>query len=116
MNPQSPSVPEVEAIEASRRVDDGALLLDVRNPDEWEAGHAEGAVWIPLRELEARHGELPTDRSIMVICRSGARSARAAEALNVWGHDATNVAGGSLAWTGAGLPFVADDGRPPTVA
>lgn len=115
MSPQSP-VPEVEATEASRRIADGALLLDVRNADEWEAGHAEGAVWIPLGELEARHGELPTDRPIMAICRSGVRSAKAAEALNAAGHDATNVAGGSQAWAAAGLPFVADDGRPPTVA
>ncbi len=115
MTPES-TVPEVDAEEASRRVGAGAFLLDVRNADEWNAGHAEGAVWMPLGELEARHGELPTDRPILAICRSGARSYTASEALNAWGHDATNVIGGSQAWAAAGLPFVTDDGSPATVA
>lgn len=109
-------VPEVDAIEARRRVEGGALLLDVREAAEWEAGHADGATWIPIRELEARRDELPADREIVVICRSGARSARVTEALVAWGHDAVNLAGGSRAWASADLPFVTHDGSPGTVA
>ncbi len=110
------TVPEVDVDEARRRVGAGAFLLDVRNADEWDAGHAEGAVWIPLGELETRRDEVPTDRPILAICRSGVRSHTASEALIGWGHDATNVIGGSQAWAAAGLPFVTDDGSPATVA
>ncbi|MCZ7527498.1 MAG: rhodanese-like domain-containing protein [Acidimicrobiia bacterium] len=109
-------VPEVDAAEGHRRVAHGALLLDIREEPEWRAGHAEGAVWIPMGQLVERRAELPADRPVVVICRSGNRSAHVTEALLAWGHDAANLAGGSLAWVAAGLPFVTDDGRPGTVA
>ena len=69
-------VPEVDVEEAKRRFDAGAVLLDVRTEDEWDAGRAAGAVWIPMGEIQARQDEIPTDQPIVVICRSGARSGR----------------------------------------
>jgi rhodanese-related sulfurtransferase len=108
-------VPEVDATEGRRRVEQGALLLDVREPDEWSAGHAPEAVLIPLGEVQARLDEIPTDRPIVAICRSGARSGRVTEALSAWGYDAVNLAGGMRAWAAAGLPVVTDDGTPGAV-
>lgn len=109
-------VEHIDPTESRRRVDAGALLLDVRNPDEWQAGHAEGAAWIPMSELAERQEELPTDREIVVICKTGSRSAQVAKALVAAGYGAVNVAGGSEAWQAAGLAIVTDDGRPGAVA
>jgi len=116
LTPQTPEVPHIDPAESKQRVDGGAMLLDVRNADEWEAGHVEGATWIPMNEIVDRQGELPTDREIVVICKVGGRSARVAEALVGAGYDAANVAGGAEAWQAAGLPIVTSDGRPGTVA
>ena len=103
--PAAPKTPEVDAHEALRRQVAGALLVDVREPDEWAAGHANGARHIPLGELAAREHELPRDREILLICRSGRRSAQAVGVLIQAGHpSATNVAGGMQAWARAGLP------------
>jgi rhodanese-related sulfurtransferase len=112
----APQVHHLDPVESKRRVDAGALLLDVRNPIEWLAGHAEGAAWIPMSELAERQEELPTDRDIVVICKSGSRSAQVAHALVAAGYEAVNVAGGSEAWQDAGFPIVTDDGQPGTVA
>jgi rhodanese-related sulfurtransferase len=112
---QSPEVQHLDPADAKRRVDAGAMLLDVRNPDEWEAGHVEAATWIPMDQLVERQGELPTDREIVVICKVGGRSARVAEALVNAGYAAANIAGGAEAWQAAGLPIVTSDGRPGTV-
>jgi len=109
-------VDHIDPVESKRRVDAGALLLDVRNPNEWQAGHAEGAAWIPMRELAERQEELPTDREIVVICKTGGRSAQVAQALVASGYGAVNVAGGSKAWQASGMSIVTDDGRPGTVA
>ncbi|HMF83461.1 MAG TPA: rhodanese-like domain-containing protein [Acidimicrobiia bacterium] len=109
-------IDQLDAVESKRRVEAGALLLDVRNPDEWQAGHAEGAAWIPMSELAERQEEIPTDREIVVICKSGARSGRVAQALVAAGYEAANVAGGADAWQAAGFAIVTDDGRPGTVA
>jgi rhodanese-related sulfurtransferase len=111
-----PDVDHIDPVDGKRRVDAGALLLDVRNSDEWQAGHAEGAAWIPMGELAERQEELPTDREIVVICKTGGRSAQVAKALLAAGYGAANVAGGSEAWQAAGMPIVTDDGRPGTVA
>lgn len=100
------SIEEIDPAAANALVEGGALLLDVRNDDEWVEGHAPAALLMPLPVLGDRHTELPTDRRIAVICRSGARSARATEALVGAGYDAVNVAGGMIAWTEAGLPIV----------
>jgi rhodanese-related sulfurtransferase len=109
-------VPEADPREAAQRHDDGTVLLDVREPDEWAAGRAPGAVHVPLGSLPSRVGELPRDREIVVICRSGRRSALATRQLAAAGFDARNMAGGMQAWARAGLPVVDGRGRPGTVA
>jgi rhodanese-related sulfurtransferase len=106
-------IPEIGPEEAEELTD--ALLLDVREADEWAAGHAPTATWIPMGELQARIAELPPDRKILAICRSGGRSAAVTEALNGAGFDAVNVAGGMQSWARAGLDVVADDGAAGTI-
>jgi rhodanese-related sulfurtransferase len=91
----------------------GQVLLDVREDDEWAAGHAPGAVHLPLSRLHPDH--LPEADRLLVICRSGNRSGQAAAALARAGYDASNVAGGMNAWAAQGLPVVRLDGRPGTV-
>jgi rhodanese-related sulfurtransferase len=93
----------------------GALLLDVREDDEWAAGHAPEATHPPMSRLGAAAGDLPFDRTIVCVCHVGARSAAVAAALSGAGWDAVNVAGGMEAWTVAGLPIVRDDGSPGSV-
>ncbi len=90
-----------------------AVLLDVREPQEWQAGHAPQADHIPLGELESRLAELPRDRQIICVCRSGRRSALAAQQLVAHGHQAVNLTGGMTAWAAAGLPVVTGKGRSP---
>ena len=97
-------------------VPEDAWLLDVREQDEWVAGHAPGARHIPLGELGARVAEIPQDQDIYVICRSGHRSGRAAQALAGAGWNAINVAGGMQDWAAAGRPMTAETGREPFVA
>ena len=80
----------------------GSFVLDVRNPDEHAEARVPGVVLIPLPELESRVDELPDTGQVYVICRSGARSARAAELLATRGIAATNVAGGPQAWIESG--------------
>jgi rhodanese-related sulfurtransferase len=92
-----------------------AVLLDVREDDEWEAGHAPQATHIPLGELAERIGEVPQDGDVYVVCRAGGRSARATMYLNQNGWDAVNVAGGMQVWHQQGLPLVAAEGVVPEV-
>lgn len=98
------TVPEVEVREALRLQREGVPLFDVREPDEYEAVHATGAVLVPLGSLPDRLAEIPLDRPILLICRSGARSGRATQFVNEQGGQATNVGGGTLAWVEAALP------------
>jgi rhodanese-related sulfurtransferase len=87
-------------------VDD--FLLDVREDDEWEAGHVHGALHIPMSEFVARYGELteaaPQDGRVNVICRSGGRSAQVTQYLVQQGIDAVNVEGGMHTWEAMGRP------------
>jgi rhodanese-related sulfurtransferase len=94
----------------------GVFLLDVREDDEWAAGHAPEAVHIPVGTLNERAAEIPQDREIYVICRSGARSAYAANALTGAGWQAVNVADGMTGWAVAGRPMVSETGADPYVA
>ncbi|WP_216212688.1 rhodanese-like domain-containing protein [Amycolatopsis aidingensis] len=98
---------------------EGCVLLDVREHDEWSAGHAPGAVHIPLGDLPARVAELaefPDDRPVYVVCRTGGRSAQAAAWLNAAGWDAVNVAGGMKSWQTEGRPLVGEhEGAAPEV-
>ncbi|EWM14761.1 MULTISPECIES: rhodanese-like domain-containing protein [unclassified Kutzneria] len=93
-----------------------AVLLDVREDDEWAAGHAPQAIHIPLGELAERIGEVPQDSGeVYVVCRMGGRSARATMYLNQSGWDAVNVAGGMQVWHQQGFPLVAAEGVVPEV-
>jgi rhodanese-related sulfurtransferase len=103
------------AVQAAAVPSDG-FLLDVREDDEWAAGHAEQAVHIPMSELVARIGEVPMDRRVHVVCRVGGRSAQVAQYLIAQGVDAVNVDGGMLAWERAGRPLTTDHGGPAVVA
>jgi len=105
-------LPEVPAVS----VPDDAWLLDVREDDEWAAGHAPDATHIPLGQLGSYAAEIPQDQKIYVICRSGGRSARAASALNGAGWQAVNVAGGMQDWAAAGRPMISESGTEPFVA
>jgi rhodanese-related sulfurtransferase len=110
------SVPEVSPEEARALVTAGALLLDVREADEWAAGHAPEATLAPLASVPDRAATLPRDRVIVAVCRSGARSGRATEYLRAQGLDVVNLGGGMKAWAAAGYPVETDGGSPGTVA
>lgn len=94
----------------------GALLIDVREEHEWDAGHAPKAKHHPLRRLSTSMAGLPEQRTLVVVCRSGNRSARAAKQLEKAGHDAVNLVGGMNAWQAAGLPVVSSRGKRGRVA
>jgi phage shock protein E len=98
----------VDVTEAKRRLDSReAVLIDVREPDEWREGHVAGARHIPLGDLPARLGEVPQDRPVLLFCRSGNRSGKATAFLRQQGYgQATNVEGGITAWQRAGLPVM----------
>jgi rhodanese-related sulfurtransferase len=89
-----------------------AFLLDVREPDEWVAGHVPGALHIPLGQLGNRYLEIDRDRELYVICRSGHRSAQAAQALAGAGWETSNVADGMIGWHAAGRPMTSESGSP----
>lgn len=98
-----------------RELSDEMVILDVRELDEWTAGHVDGALHIPLGQLLARVSEVPQDRPIAVICRSGGRSTQATAYLNQAGWQVRNVDGGMTAWAHAGRPMVCDSGAVPRV-
>jgi rhodanese-related sulfurtransferase len=89
-------------------------VLDVREDFEWEAGHIEGALHIPLNELPARVDEVPGGQ-FLVTCKAGGRSAQAVAWLVQQGHEAVNLAGGMLDWEAAGRPMVSESGAAPQV-
>jgi rhodanese-related sulfurtransferase len=103
-------VNEVSASEAFELLDGDAVLIDVRQESEWDAGHAPMATLIPLAEVPDHLDELPRDRLIICACRSGARSLRAATFLQESGFDVVNLSGGMMAWFGEDLPFESDNG------
>jgi rhodanese-related sulfurtransferase len=112
MRPQS--VPEVPA----EQVPDGAVVLDVREVDEWAAGHAPQAVHVPMNEVPARLDQISAtagQQRIHVICRSGGRSAQVTAYLAQAGWEAVNVDGGMQAWAASARPMVAESGGEPRV-
>lgn len=112
-----PAYPSVQAAEADRMTGEaGALLIDVREPHEWRAGRAPQSRHIPLGELPRRISEIPSGTAVVVVCRSGARSARAAALLASRQIEVANLTGGMHAWERAGLPIVTAEGRPGRVA
>ena len=107
--------PDVHPKEAAAQQAD-VQLLDVREPAEWVAGHIDGALHVPMHQLNEHQDELATDRTIVCVCRSGNRSGAVAEALRRAGYDAVNMLGGMQGWAADGLPFVSEDGQDPRVA
>ena len=93
---------------------EGLTVLDVREPVEWQHGHIEGAVHIPLSLLPVRYAELPAGQTL-VVCKVGGRSAQAVMWLQQQGVDAVNLDGGMLDWEAAGRLMVSETGQPPQV-
>jgi rhodanese-related sulfurtransferase len=107
------SVPQVQPRQVSALVEAGALLVDVREPQETSFGIAPGALCIPLQSFTLE--SVSPDTPVVLICRSGARSQMVATALAQHGFTTYNVAGGMLAWASAGLPVTTSDGSPGSV-
>lgn len=107
-----PQVPSVTADQVKPDV----YLLDVREPDEWEAGHAPGAHHVPMMEIPARMSEVPNDVEVVVVCRSGGRSGQVVSYLmgNGW-DNVRNLDGGMQSWNGAGRQMVSENGQPARV-
>ena len=103
-------MPEIDPTEARRRIEAGeAVLVDVREPEEWDAGHAPDALHRPLGDLDPAEFE---GRSVITTCRGGGRGARGAEALSEAGVDAVSLRGGLQSWNADGGSIVRGDGSP----
>ncbi|HVG00971.1 MAG TPA: rhodanese-like domain-containing protein [Chloroflexia bacterium] len=99
-------VPQVDARSTREHFEGGDVdLLDVREPEEWDMGHVEGALWIPMGRLQLRWRELDPSRKLVVVCRSGSRSNYVAAMLRQVGIDAANLEGGMLSWQSEKLPI-----------
>jgi rhodanese-related sulfurtransferase len=105
-------VNDIDPAEVDRLVAEGALLLDVREDDEWAAGHAPSAVHLPMGQVVDRMGELAAGRTIVCMCRAGGRSQSVALRLAGSGFDVRNAVGGMQAWAAHGLPVVDAAGAP----
>lgn len=113
--PHPDRLADVDMATAASMVQRGqAVLLDVREPEEWAAGHAPDSVHVPLAQVDGT--SVPRDLPIVAICRSGNRSGKAADTLAAAGHQVHNVTGGMRAWAAEGHPVRTDDGTPGTVA
>jgi rhodanese-related sulfurtransferase len=102
-------VPEIDIDEAVARHAAGTPVIDVREPDEYEGGHVPGAPLIPLADVPDRVGDIPSSGEVLIICKMGGRSRKAAEFLRAQGIDAVNIAGGTMAWIDAGHRVVTGD-------
>ncbi len=99
---------DISVADTAAKRDAGAFILDVRTPEEWNEFHISGATLIPLDQLEMRLNEVPKDKEVVVVCRSGNRSKVGRDALKAAGYtQVTSMAGGLNAWKAAGLPTVA---------
>lgn len=105
------TVPQITVDDLAAAVDRQEVVVDVRMPDEYVEAHVPGAILIPLPELPARVEEIPDADPVHLICRSGARSQKAAELLAAQGRSVTNVAGGTLAWIESGRSTVSGPER-----
>lgn len=102
----------IDVRRAKETIDRGeAVVLDVREPYEWDAGHIRGAVHVPMGALAQRQDVVPRDRLVLAICRSGNRSSTVTKALANAGYRIENVDGGMKAWVAAGYPMDPPDGR-----
>lgn len=108
-------VPAVDVKQAAELQGDdgGALIVDVREPNEYQQIRARGAVLLPLGQLNSRVRDLPRDRELLLMCRTGGRSHNATQFLQAQGFDnVTNVSGGIVAWHQAGLPTTSGEPEP----
>lgn len=97
-------VQEVSIQELDQAIASGARVIDVRELDEFDAGHVPSAIHIPLNSIPERLGEIPTSQRLWLICKSGGRSMTAANYLEAQGFDVVSVAGGTMGWIAAGKP------------
>lgn len=111
----SEDTPQVSAAEAAEMLTNDAVLLDVREQHEWDAGHAPQARHLAMSELAGRISEIPTDVPVVCVCHGGGRSGAVSETLHRNGYNALNLRGGMVAWEAAGLPVVDHAGAPGTV-
>lgn len=105
----------MQPAEAAQRSQD-LFLLDVREPEEWDAGHIAGSHHIPMGELPRRLDEVPTDATVLAICRSGNRSGRVTAWLAEQGYEVRNLDGGLKAWHAENLALDSGEGDPGVVA
>jgi rhodanese-related sulfurtransferase len=91
------------------------VLLDVREPQEWELGHVPGALHIPMGDVPARFGELPTGADVVVMCHLGGRSGQVTAWLLDQGYQCRNLTGGIVAYAAADKPMVSENGQPPSI-
>src|SRR5690349_10611473 len=103
-------VREIEPRRAAEMIEQGAPVVDVRDPDEYEAGHVAGAKLIPFDQLNAESAGVEDGGQVVFYCRTGDRSSTAAGAFESSGYDAYSVAGGLEAWAESGLPLEPEDG------
>jgi len=107
-------VPTVDISGVPDPLPDGLAVVDVREPVEWQHGHIEGSIHIPLRELTSRLEEVPEGQTL-VVCKVGGRSAQAVMWLAQQGRDVVNLEGGLIDWAAAGRSLVSETGHPPQV-
>ena len=112
--PQTPAKILTSDLDPDQPIPDDFTLIDVREDDEWEAGHAPGAIHIPVSQLADRLDDVP-DGDLIIVCRLGGRSAKAVDILAEYGIEAWDLTDGMTAWQSAGLPLVSADGDIPTV-
>ena len=106
LRPGSTAPTEVSAAQAYARYQQGALFVDVRTQQEWDQGHIAGSILIPLDDLPTRINDVPRDRDVVVVCRSGARSTQGAAILRQAGYSrVTCMSGGIQSWVAAGYPL-----------
>ena len=103
-------VAQAQIADVPSTFDGSVVLLDVREDDEWQRGHAPGAQHIPMGQVPSRIDEINADAKLFVVCQAGGRSQRVAQYLARNGYSPVNVSGGMSAWTGAGRPVITDDG------
>ena len=115
MTPQPIVVTDVDVAAARQLLRTGALLLDVREANEWAAGHAPEATHLPIDHIARAQSLMADDQRVVVICRSGYRSRAAAEALISHGVSAMSLAGGMVAWAQCGEPVITSNGANGTV-